>query len=365
MISIIAVILVLGGLIFFHELGHFFAARSLGVGVREFSIGFGKKIFGWKRGKTTYQLALVPLGGYVQLAGESNDGASKDCAVDNEADAEFEQSELFSLRPAWQKMIVVASGPIANFILALILTWIVVAFFGVSELSSQIGKVQADSPAAKAGLMANDTITAIDGEKVRYFSEIPTLIQKSTQKELLFSITRNNEELSIPISPAVLQTKNIFGETVTIKGIGIQLNPNSQITIDVPFFASFPLAVEQTWLQGKLIITSIGKLLSGVVSPTELGGPITIAKEVGKSTKAGIQSVLMLAAFISLNLGLLNLLPVPVLDGGHIVFYGIEMITGRPINEKLYNILTKIGLFLLLALMALALYNDVFRLVTS
>ena len=358
--TILAVIIVLGGLIFFHELGHFAMARALGMGVSTFSLGFGPKILKRKIGKTEYALSLVPLGGYVALVGESD-----------EADIPegFTPKESFALRPAWQRLLVVAAGPVANILLAWLLCWALSFCYGVPVLEPVVGAVAADSPAARAGLVPGDRILSVDGKAVESWEEMSSAIAASGGRPLRLEVLRPagrtqagaDETLGVELTAERATRKTIFGEEETAWLIGVRAG-NSVTAEPRPFWRAAVAGARQTWGMVSLTWQSFVKLAQRVVPLDQVGGPIMIAQMVGEQAHQGLAGLLALTALISVNLGILNLLPVPVLDGGQIVFCLIEIIFRRPVPQKAQEWATRVGLFLLIALMVLATFNDVWRL---
>lgn len=350
-LSIISVALVLGGLIFFHELGHFLAARAFGIGVVTFSLGFGPKLAGFRRGQTSYILSAVPLGGYVQLAAQDED---------DETPSDFGPETHFRGRPAWQRMIVVAAGPVFNFILAWLIFWGLIFTQGRFEVLPVVGKVQPDSPAAQAGMLPEDRVLSIDGQPVNAWEDISSRVRQNRGQPVTLEIERGADRLTLSVTPKVQVLKTIFGEDEYVPIIGIV---SSGKTTAVPLDAgsSFVAAVEQTW--DVVVMTAMGivKLVERVVPLDNIGGPIMIAQMVSRQAAEGLANVLALTAVISVNLGMLNLLPIPVLDGGHILFYSIETIFRRPVSRKWQQITTRMGLGFLLLLMAVAIYNDLQR----
>jgi regulator of sigma E protease len=355
MISTIAIILVLGMLIFFHELGHFLMARVMRIGVSTFSLGFGPKIWGFTSGKTQYRLSAIPLGGYVKLAGESRDAPVPDGFADKES---------FILRPPWQRIIVVAAGPIFNFVLAWLIYWGLFWSMGQAEILPTIGTIVDGSPAYEAGIQEGDRVTAVDGRSIDNWTELATKIRTSEGQELRFTLERNGSRMTVGIEPRVEVQKNIFGEEIKVPLIGIS-PAGDMIYIPMGPIDSAQAGLFQTWELIKLTVQGIIKLVERIIPLETIGGPIMIAQLVSEQAHRGLVDVLALTALISINLGLLNLLPIPVLDGGHILFYAIESITGRPLSDKWQQITIRIGLALLFALMALAVYNDLARVFTS
>lgn len=349
--SIAAIVLVLGGLIFFHELGHFIIARLFRVGVTIFSLGFGPALLNYKVGRTDYRLSAVPLGGYVNMVGEQ---------PDQELPEGFGEADSFTHRPAWQRMCIVAAGPVFNFVLAFLLYWVI--FWGWGQLVALpvVGGVVEGSPAQAAGIEPGDRITAIDGQAVKYWDELVQAIGASGGKALTLRIQRQGAELEKTLTPKVAERETIFGEKKPVPMIGIR---NSGDTETIPMGSGDALvaAGQQTWAVVSLTVQGIIKMLERVVPMESIGGPIMIAQLVSEQAHKGLVNVLSLAALISINLGLLNLLPIPVLDGGHILFFGIEVLTGRPLSERWQAVAIKVGLTLLLALMVLATYNDILR----
>lgn len=391
LITIIAVSLVLGGLIFFHELGHFAVARSLGMGVSTFSLGFGPKILKRKWGKTEYALSLVPLGGYVALVGEQDD---------SELPEGFTQEESFSLRPAWQRLLVVAAGPVANMLLAWLLCWILAFGWGTPQLLPQVGGLVENGPAAKAGVQAGDTIVRIDGQPIVAWEDMTRAIARSNGQPLSVVLERphkaiNGEEagqgqagqpaapagtsgtdatsgqsgtppsiMTVEIRPEMSVRKTIFGEDEKAWLVGIR-NTGAVRLVEHGFWGAAAAGASQASDMLALTWKSFVKLVERVVPLDQVGGPIMIMQMVSKQAHEGIAGLLALAALISINLGVLNLLPIPVLDGGQIVFCLWEMIFRRPVNARVQEYAMRAGLALLVALMLLATYNDLWRIVKS
>lgn len=350
--TLLAVVVVLGLLIAFHELGHFLVARLLGIGVKVFSIGFPPKLLSFQRGQTQYRLSLLPLGGYVQLVGESKA---------DEIPEGFTLEQSFMNRPAWQRMLVVAAGPVFNIILALFIYWGLFWSQGLYETLPVIGKVTDDSPALEAGLQEGDRVLSIDGRNIETWSELADTVGASEGKELHLEVQRGRETLPVEVSPRLQVTKSIFGEEIKRYLLGIASSPKDVRHIPVGPLESARAAVLKTWDTTKIIGLSFMKIIERVIPLESVGGPILIVQMVSQQASQGLSSLLALTALISINLGLLNLLPIPVLDGGHILFYGLETIAGRPIPERIQELTTKAGLAFLIILMVLATYNDLQR----
>ena len=373
--TVIAVVVVLGGLIFFHELGHFAVARGLGMGVSTFSLGFGPKILKYRKGKTEYALSLVPLGGYVALVGESD---PKDIPEG------FTEKESFALRPAWQRLLVVAAGPAANIILAWLLCWTLALGWGTPVLLPQVGGVVQNGPADKAGIQPGDTIVSINGAAVANWQAMADAITQSNGKTLAVTLsrpdmapqaddqTRADEAaqpeqgmiISVELTPERSIRKTIFGEEESAWLIGIR-NSGAVRLVQHGFADAAIAGAGQTADMVSLTWQSFVKLAERVVPLDQVGGPIMIMQMVGKQAHEGLAGLLALAALISINLGILNLLPIPVLDGGQIVFCLWEIIFRRPLNARLQDYAMRAGIALLVALMLLATYNDLWRILKN
>jgi regulator of sigma E protease len=347
--SIIAAVVGLGVLIVFHEFGHFLLAKLSGVGVLTFSVGFGPKLWVKKKGETEYALSAFPLGGYVKMVGEDPEEEVK--AVDLE--------RSFAHKSLLKRTAIVAAGPGFNLLLAVFLLMIVFLFYGVPVLSNLIGAVEPESPAAQAGLQKGDRIVAVDGQAVTAWDDLSSKIKQSAGRSLDLRVQRSGEELAMTVQPRKREVKNIFGELKEDWMIGI----GSQVSIQKgdPGLA-ISKAFVQTYEYSKLTLIGLYKMITREVSPRNLGGPILIAQMAGQQAQEGIGSFLAFLAVLSINLGILNLLPVPVLDGGHLFFFAIEAIIGRPVSIKYREKAQQVGIFLLLLLMIFAFANDIFRL---
>lgn len=358
LITIIAVVVVFGGLIFFHELGHFSVARLFNMGVSTFSLGFGPKILKKKVGKTEYALSLLPLGGYVALVGETDEA---------ELPEGFTKEDSFSLRPAWQRLLVVLAGPVANMLLALILCWIMAFTWGEHVLLPSVGAVQQDSPAFKAGLKPGDQIVAIDGKETKTWQDMSDAIAGSNGRTLSVDVMSQDGQSGgdvrkVEITPVRSQRKTIFGEDETAWLVGVRAS-GAFATNELSASESITSGWKQCWNMIVLTWEGFVKLIERVVPADQVGGPIMIAQVIGEQAHNGLEGLLGLAALISINLGILNLLPVPVLDGGTCVFCLAEIICRRPVNKKFIDYSMRVGVALLIALMVFATFNDVMRII--
>ena len=359
--GVVAVVVVLGGLIFFHELGHFTFARIFGMGVRTFSLGFGPRLLSRRYGKTDYCLSLIPLGGYVSLVGQG--GVEEELEKEPDDDREFGEREMFFNRPAWQRLLVIAAGPVANFVLAWIIYSVLAFSQGASYLLPQIGRVMPDSPAAAAGFTAKDVVTRINDKPVTEWIQISEAVNASAGAPLDVSVQRGAETVLLRVTPREAQKTTMFGETVPTWQLGIVAD-GAVGHISLGAGSALSQGLKDTWSMIHLTVEGIAKLVQRVVPLENVGGPILIAQAVGQQAQEGLVPVLLMAALISVNLGLLNLLPIPVLDGGHIVFLTLEMIFRRPMSEAVQEMSARVGLVLLVGLMLFATWNDIMRLLS-
>ena len=350
MITLISFIILLSVLIFVHELGHFLAARIAGVGVLKFSLGFGPKIIGKKIGETEYVLSWIPLGGFVKLLGESG---SEELSPEDEKRSFFKQTR-------WKRMLIILAGPVFNFLLAVVI-FIIVFMYGLPNLTADVGEVQKESAAFEAGMMNGDKIITIDGQKVVFWEDIRPKIAEGKGKEVEVIVERSAGEKSFLIKPRLSKSKNIFGEEESTYLIGVSPAGKTIIEKRNPWDAIIA-SVDKTWYISKLTVISVVKMFEGVISPRTLGGPIFIAQVAGAQVKEGIIPFILFMAVLSINLGVINLFPIPVLDGGHIFFYLIEIVIRRDISIKVKEIFQQIGFIILLMLMLFVIFIDIERL---
>ena len=349
-ITLLSFVVVLGVLIFFHEFGHFLIARLFGVGVEKFSLGFGPRLIGKKIGRTDYRISAIPLGGYVKMVGE-------------EPDAEVEPADIpisFTHKHVAKRMCIVAAGPVFNILLAIIIFLGIFMISGAMILKPSVGTVREDSPALAAGIKAGDLITAIDRVAVSSWDDMTQIIGASKGKTLEITVRREDSETVFLITPELIPAKNIFGEDIQRFIIGISASGDAYAK-DLNPFEALVESLVQTYKITELMVIIIGKLVTGDISTDTIGGPIMIAKMAGDQAKSGIVNLIFFIALISVNLAIINLLPIPILDGGHLLFFSIEAIKGNPVSLKVREVAQQIGLFVILLLVVLVFYNDIFR----
>jgi regulator of sigma E protease len=352
--TILATLVVIGVLIFVHELGHFLVAKYLGVGVEAFSLGFPPKLIHKQVGETDYRLSIIPLGGYVKLVGE-NPG--------EEIPPEL-VPKSFSHRPVWQRFAIVAAGPLFNLLFAIVALSLIFTFTGIPYFNTEIGGVQPQSPAQEAGLQKGDIILSINDQAVHRWEDLSKIIRSVGDKTLMIKFSRGNQEMEVQLKPRIMETSNIFGEIVSATLIGVSAPEKYEIEKIDPLSAWWH-GLTYTYRFAEVTLVSFGKLITQKVPLNSLGGPILIAQVAGKQAEQGVTQLVHFMAVLSINLALLNLLPIPMLDGGHLLFFGVEAVLGKPIPVKHREIAQAIGLTALLTLMFFVFYQDILRLMGS
>ncbi len=351
--SILFAIIALGALIFIHELGHFLFAKAFGVGVEKFSLGFGPKILSKKVGETEYLLSALPLGGYVKMVGEGEDAEL----------SEEDKARAFGEKPVLQRIAIVAAGPVFNLLFAYVL-FIVIFMIGVPAATTKIGEVVPDRPAAKAGVLAGDTIKAVNGKPVERWEEFAQIIAEAKLAPLELEVQRGQSQMKFTMVPESRTSKNLLGDTVTHPVVGV-VAAGETVIDHFPPGEAIARGSAQCWNVIKLTVLSLVRLIERAIPLDNIGGPIMIVKMAGEQAAAGGVSFLAFVALLSVNLGVLNLLPVPILDGGHLAFFLIELVTGRPVSKRAREIAQQVGLVLLISLMMLAFYNDIARMLAQ
>jgi regulator of sigma E protease len=350
LLTVLAFALVIGPLIFLHEMGHYLAGRLFGVKIDVFSIGFGNELFGvTDRRGTRWKFSWLPLGGYVKFAGDMNAASVPD--HDWLMLPPEERARTLQGRPVWQRMIVVAAGPVANFIVAIVLLTGFIIGYGDFMAPPVAGTVVAGSPAAVAGIRPDDRITTFDGRAITTFSELAALTQPSPGKTATLTVEREgvSRTVTVRIGAQTVQTKS--GKTLHLGLLGLQRRPVG--LIEAPF-----VGVQRTFQITGMMAQGLGQIFVGQRSVKELGGPLKIAQVSGQQLALGWDSLIWLIAMISINLGFINLLPVPILDGGHLFFYAIEWIRRRPVPPQVQEWAFRGGLAAILALMVMTTFND-------
>jgi len=358
---IIPFIILITVVVFIHEYGHYYFARKFGVGVTDFSIGFGKEIFGWKdKSGTRWKICWIPLGGYVKFFGDRNVFSQSEQQEIINQYSEEDRKKLFILKPLYQRSIIVAAGPLANFVLAILIFLFINMFVGKDLTPAIIDEVKENSPAFVAGMKNGDKIISINNQKVESILEVSTYINTSTSETIEFLLLRNDQEISLFVKPDLVDGKDALGNSIKRKMVGIKLSvPNNNFQKQ-PLGPSKALyySVKEVWFVTVSSLNYLGKIISGSGDSSQLGGPIRIAKITGQVAELGIVPFFSIMAYISISLGLINLFPIPMLDGGHLMFYFIEKILGKPLSQKTQEGFFRIGLFLLFSLMFFVTFND-------
>jgi regulator of sigma E protease len=352
--SVIYFVIVLGILVFIHEFGHFILAKKLGVGVLTFSLGFGPKLIGKKVGETQYQISAVPLGGFVKLIGENREEEVK----------EEDRARSFFFQPVWKRALIIFAGPFFNLLLSIIVFCSIFLVFGIPQeqlpLPSKIGGLDPSLPAMKAGLKKGDTILSIDGISVSTWDELSSLIRKSEGKEITILVDRKGKVFEFKVQPVTSKEKH-EGKFYYIIGIQAPLEEITYLYKKVGVYEAISGGILYTWFVTEQTVIFLEKVITGAMSAKNLGGPIEIARQAGKQGGKGLPYLLNLIAVLGIGLLILNLLPIPILDGGNLLFIAIEAIIGRPISVKKMEIAQQIGLFFIILLGIFVFYNDIFR----
>ncbi|MDA8834959.1 RIP metalloprotease RseP [Candidatus Pelagibacter bacterium] len=347
--------------VFIHEYGHYYFAKRYGVGVTDFSIGFGKEMFGWNdKSGTRWKVCVIPLGGYVKFFGDRNVYSQADNDKIIKEYSKEDQDKLFVLKPLYQRALIVFGGPLANFLLAILIFFSVYTFFGKDFTPAVINEVQKDSPAMIAGLKDNDIVVSIDGNEVTSIMDVSKYIMMSTDEFINFTVNRFDQDLTFRVKPNIVEGEDNLGNKISKRMVGIKLGAYNNEVNHVKLGPTKALfyAVNEVYYVSTSSLKYIGSMLTGNADTSQLGGPIRIAKISGQVAEFGILPFISLMAYISISLGLINLFPIPMLDGGHLMFYGIEKVLGRPLSQKTQEGFFRIGMFLLLSLMFFTTFND-------
>jgi len=364
---LIPFLFVLTIVVFFHEFGHFIIARWCGIRVVAFSIGFGPELFGfYDRYGTRWKVAAVPLGGYVKFFGDDNAASVPDHAA-AEGMSEAEKSQSFIHKPVAARAAVVAAGPIANFILAIVIFATIFALYGKQSTPARVDTVQSGSPAAAAGFKPGDLVLDIDGSKIDGFADMQRIVSTSAGEVLTIKVERGGAPVTLKATPALKELKDNFGNVhrLGVLGISRSMAPGDVKTERVNPLTAIGLGVEETWSIVDRTLSYIGGVFAGREAADQLGGPIRIAQVSGQVASVGFVALIHLTGILSVSIGLLNLFPIPLLDGGHLLFYGLEAARGRPLSERAQEVGFRIGLAIVVMLMIFATFNDILHLATS
>ena len=361
---IVPFLFVLTIVVFFHELGHFYAARRCGVRVEVFSVGFGRAIASWhdKHG-TEWKIGWLPLGGYVKFFGDENEASAPDAEKLKELPDDARGDTLF-FKPLWQRAIVVAAGPVANFILAIIIFASLYTLLGQRITDPVIGTVVENSAAERAGMKTGDLITAIDGDEVTTFSQVRRLVTVSAGVPLDFSLERGGVDLLLTATPDRVLEVDRFGNEYHVGRLGVSVNADENTIRHERYnpITALWMGVEESYFIIEQTFVVLGRIIMGRESAESLGGPIRIAQLSGQTATLGFVALINLTAVLSVSIGLINLFPIPMLDGGHLAFYAYEAVFGKPMSERAQEIGMRIGLSMVMMLFIFVTWNDLARL---
>ena len=361
---IVPFVFVLTIVVFFHELGHFWVARRCGVSVETFSIGFGRSLLRWKdRHGTDWQIGWIPLGGYVKFSGDEN-AASVPDSEKLHSMSDDARGKSLHFKPLWQRVAVVSAGPIANFVLAIVIFSALFMSFGQQIVRPIIAQVIEDSAAARAGFTAGDRIIAIDGNQVDGFNDVQRVVTVNADQNLTFTIERGNALMNIVATPERVLERDRFGNEFKIGRLGVSAAASSDSVTMRKFgpIDAVVKATEETYFIIEQTFVMIGRIITGRESVDVLGGPIKIAQISGQTATLGLIALIHLTAVISVSIGLINLFPIPMLDGGHLMFYAYEGVFGKPMSQRVQDIGMRVGLGMVLTLFVFVTWNDLSQL---
>ncbi|HKQ09617.1 MAG TPA: RIP metalloprotease RseP [Rhizomicrobium sp.] len=349
--------------VFFHELGHFLVARYFGVTVEVFSVGFGKEIFGWtdRRG-TRWKVSWLPIGGYVKFAGDADAASRPDTEAAANMSAE-ERKGALQLKPLHQRAWVAASGPLANFLLAIVILTGLSLYAGRTVITPVIGQVTQGSPAEAAGIKTGDLVTRIDNTVITDFQQLPQIISVSGGSPLAIGIRRVGQDMTLQVTPRLMKARDVLGNNTSQMVIGVRPDPHAPVVHErYGPVGAFAAACSETWNIANGTILGVGQMIRGHASADQLSGPVGIAKMTRQVADFGFLALLNLVAILSVSIGLANLFPIPLLDGGHLLYYACEAVLGRPLGARAQDVGFRLGLVLVLGLMLLTTWNDLVRL---
>ena len=348
-------------LVFFHELGHFWVARLAKVRVEVFSVGFGAELFGWNdKAGTRWKIGVIPLGGYVKMFGQSDLPGDED--EDRPPLTDKEKAVSFQHKTLAQRTAIVAAGPIANFLLSVVLIACLMATFGAARPYAGVGEIMPGSAAAEAGFEAGDRIVSIDGEAVEWFSDLVRIVSVQPEMLLKIKVRRGDDEFVLTATPKRHQQLGAEGKTVEIGLLGVRYDPQQMhYERQNPLMAVW-LGIQQTASLTEKTLSFLGQVISGRQGTEGIGGPLRIVQYAGITFQSGIENFILFLAVLSINLGLINLFPIPILDGGHLFFFAVEAIRGRPLGPQAQEYGFRFGLILVLILMVFVTWNDLVQL---
>ena len=344
----LAFLILIAILVFFHELGHFLVAKWCKVGVETFSIGFGPKIFKKKIGETLYCISVIPLGGYVKMVGEEQ----------GKTISSEDISRSFTHKKLYQKSLIVAAGPIFNFLLSILIFYVIFQISGIYFLKPIIGEVTDNSPAKAAGIKSGDIVKEINGQNIESWNDLSIQVDTSNGKALEILLERNDSKVAVFLKPELKDYKTIFNEDKKRYLIGVTAS-GDKVHVALNPVKALWYSLEKNWQIAELTVISVWKMITGNVSADNLGGPIRIAQMAGQQAEEGVANFAFFIALLSINLGIINLFPIPVLDGGHLMFFAIEAVTGKEVSEKIREKANQFGIAVLVLLMIFVFYNDI------
>ncbi|MET3521524.1 MULTISPECIES: RIP metalloprotease RseP [unclassified Mesorhizobium] len=361
--TLVPFLFVLTVVVFVHEMGHYLIGRLCGIGVKAFSIGFGPELFGFNDSHgTRWKLCAIPLGGYVKFVGDMNATSSQPSAEDLETLSAAERAVAFHTQPIWKRAATVVAGPLFNFLLTIAVFAVLFSVYGRPVLDPMVAEVVAGSPAEKAGILPGDRFVKVDGSAVETFADVQRLVQGRAGDAIAFTMLRGGKEITLTATPEPMEQQDALGNKIKVAVIGVanstELGQPRVITYNP--VGAVGAAVEETGHVIQRTGQFLQRFLVGREDKCQLGGPIKIAKMSGQAAKLGFEWLVQLVAFLSVGIGILNLLPIPPLDGGHLLFYGVEAVIRRPVSERMMEMAYRAGLLLVLGFMGFVFWNDLF-----
>ncbi|RRH99244.1 RIP metalloprotease RseP [Mesorhizobium tamadayense] len=361
--TLVPFLFVLTVVVFVHEMGHYLIGRWCGIGVKAFAIGFGPELFGFNdRHGTRWKLCAIPLGGYVKFVGDMNATSSQPSAEDLESLTEAERRVAFHTQPIWKRAATVVAGPLFNFLLTIAVFAVLFSLYGRPVMEPMVAEVTAGSPAARAGIQPGDRFVKVDGNKVGTFADVQRLVSGRAGDAITFTMLRDGKEITVTATPEPMEQQDALGNKVKVAIIGVANNAELGQPRLVSYTPAGALAaaVEETGHVIERTGQFLKRFVIGREDKCQLGGPIKIAKMSGQAAKLGFEWLVQLVAFLSVGIGILNLLPIPPLDGGHLLFYGVEAVIRRPVSERMMEMAYRAGLLLVLGFMGFVFWNDLF-----